>query len=197
VTNRTPFPIARRQTSEGFTLIEVCVAMIIVSIAALAAGQLSGVSLQAVVSARHQTSATYLAVQKLEQLRALTWRFDEQAVLQPASDATTAVESAMPAAGGRGLQPSPPNSMSLNTGGYVDFLDERGQWVGTGSTAPAAAVFIRRWNVRPLTLRPADALVLSVLVTTIRRESQATTGTPRRRLADDALVTTVMTRKVR
>lgn len=197
MTSRTPHRIRRHQADDGLTLIEVCLAMLIIGVAALAAGRLVGVSLQAVLAARQQTSATYLAGQKLEQLRSLTWRFDEHAALQPVSDVTTALDAATPAGGGSGLQPSPSNSISANTGGFVDFLDERGQWVGTGSAAPSAAVFIRRWNVRSLPAQPVDALVLSVLVTTTRRESEAAAGVPRRRLAGDALVTSVVTRKAR
>lgn len=179
----------------GMTLIEVCLAMLILSVAALSAGQLFSVALRAVVSARLQTSATMLAVQKLEQLRALDWRWDDQPILQAISDHTTDTTSDLPAGGGAGLQSSPSGSLSSNTPGYVDFLDAHGRWVGTGTIAPRSAVFIRRWLIAPLPGGSADSLMLRVLATTVLGETQLAAGSSRRRLGGDALLTTVITRK--
>jgi hypothetical protein len=57
----------------------------------------------------------------------------------------------------------------------------------------ATARVIRRWSIRALPEDPANSLVLQVLVTTVERERQA--RAPRVRLAGDALVTTVVTRR--
>jgi hypothetical protein len=96
-------------------------------------------------------------------------------------------------AAGTGLQTSPANSLDVSLPGYADYLDSRGRWVGTGSVPPVATRFIRRWNVRPLLEDPFNTLILEVLVTTVRRDRHA--PLPRRRLADDALVTTMLSRR--
>jgi hypothetical protein len=170
--------------------------MLILSTAALGAARLSVVSLTMVVAARLQSETTVLAVQKVEQLRSLAWRFVDAGVLQPVSDSTTDLSREPMTAGGGGLSPSPTGTLSANTPGYVDYLDKHGRWVGTGPAPPASAVFIRRWNVALLPSSPGDSLVLRVLVTTVVRDSQSSSTSPRRRLAGDAEVVTVLTRKV-
>jgi hypothetical protein len=47
--------------------------------------------------------------------------------------------------------------------GFVDYLDERGRWVGEGNTPPPEAVFVRRWSIEPAGAA-ADAVVLQVVV---------------------------------
>jgi hypothetical protein len=138
-----------------------------------------------------QTSTTILASQKLEQLRALTWSVDANGL--PVSDRTSDLSFDPVTTGGSGLRPSPTTALDANTPGWVDFLNARGQWVGTGTNPPATATFIRRWAIEPLPEDPADTLILQVLVTTVVRERQA--RGPRARLAGDALVTTVLSRK--
>jgi hypothetical protein len=59
---------------------------------------------------------------------------------------------------------SPPDTLDRNVPGYVDFLDAAGRWVGSGATKPAAAVFVRRWNVAAVGGDP-DTLVLRAVVT--------------------------------
>jgi hypothetical protein len=179
----------------GLTLIEVCLAMLILSTAALAAARLSVVSVNLIVSARLQSETTTLAVQKAEQLRSLAWRFVDVGVLQPVSDSTTDLSQEPMTGGGGGLSPSPTGTLSANTPGYVDYVDKHGRWVGTGPVPPGSAVFIRRWNVAALPSNPSDSLVLRVLVTTVVRDSQSPPTSPRRRLGGDATVVTVLTRK--
>jgi len=59
-------------------------------------------------------------------------------------------------------------------------------------------VYIRRWSIEPLPTNPNNTLVLQVLVTTVKRESEmAGAQGPRRRMADDALIVSVKTRKAR
>jgi len=187
-----------RQTDAGFSLIEVLVAILLMGVMALGVAQLFAVSIRAASGARHQTSTTVLAAQKMEQLRALTWGFDEDAQGLPVSDTTSNLANEPITGNGNGLNPSPVNSLDVNTPGYVDYLDARGQWVGTGGAPPAGTVFIRRWSIRPLPTNPNNTLVLQVLVTTVQRESQQPpVGGPRRRQTDDALIATVKTRKAR
>jgi hypothetical protein len=139
-----------------------------------------------------------LAAQKMEQLRALTWGFDDAGTGLPVSDLTTDLSQEPPTATGGGLNPSPPATLSSNIAGYVDYLDERGQCVGAGGQTVAAAVYIRRWSVDPLTTNPNNKLVFQVLVTTVKQEASAGAAVgPRRRLVDDALIVSVKTRKAR
>ena len=179
----------------GLTLIEVCVGMVVLSIAALGSAGLSSVALKAVTAARNQTTATVLAAQKMEQLRALAFRFIDSGVLVPLTDTITDLSPDPMAGGGAGLSSSPAGTLLTNTAGYVDYLDKHGVWTGNGGAPPAAAVFIRRWNVAPLPSSSADALVLRVLVTTVARDRQASLAPPRRRLAGDAMLVTVLARK--
>ncbi|HSF99876.1 MAG TPA: hypothetical protein VLA20_02055, partial [Vicinamibacterales bacterium] len=149
-------------------------------------------------AARNQTSTTVLASQKLEQLRSLTWGFDEAGTGLPVSDTTTNLGQDPPTGNGSGLNPSPPGTLNQNIAGYVDYLDARGRWVGTGAAPPATATYIRRWSIEPLPTNPNNTLILQVLVTTVKRQSEmAGVPGPRRRMADDALVVSVKTRKAR
>ena len=79
----------------------------------------------------------------------------------------------------------------------MDYLDSRGNWLGTGGAPPATALFIRRWNISPLPTNPNNTLVLQVLVTTVNRDRQVPVSGARRRFADESLVATLKTRKAK
>jgi len=112
------------------------------------------------------------------------------------SDTTTNLTVYPPAHNGSGLNPSPSDSLEQNTTGFVDFLDGNGAWVGTGSTPPASAVYIRRWSIVPLPTNPNNTLVVTVLVTPVASEMARTTSAfTRTRMAGDAMLITVRTRK--
>ncbi|HEU4939506.1 MAG TPA: type II secretion system protein [Vicinamibacterales bacterium] len=182
--------------SHGFSLIEVLVSMGLLTAVSLGVAQLFALSTRANVIAKGATSTTAMAEQKLEQLRSLTWGFDIAGQGLPVSDTTTNLTVTPPTHDGSGLNPSPSDSLEQNTNGFVDFLDGGGTWVGTGSTPPATAVYIRRWSIQPLPTNPNNTLVIQVLVTPVtseqaRVESQFT----RTRMAGDALLVTVRTRK--
>lgn len=192
------FDSTEPRRDEGFTLVEVLVAIVIIAIIALGLAQMFVLAMRTNQAARHQTSATILAAQKMEQLRSLTWGYDDDGLGLPVSDTTTNLSVQPMASTGNGLSPSPATALDQNTPGYVDYLDARGNWVGTGAAAPPAAVYIRRWSIRPLPTNPNDTLILQVLVTTVMRESQvAGVGGSRLRYADDALIATVKTRKAK
>ena len=180
----------------GFTLVEVVIAMMLLSMVALGVAQLFGIAIQRNMAARYQTSTTVLAGQKLEQLRALTLGFDAATGL-PVTDMSTNLTTEPPTSGGGGLNPSPSNSLSTNTPGYVDYLDSRGNLLGTGGAPPPTALYIRRWNISPLPTNPNNTLILQVLVTTVNRDRQMPAAGPRRRAADEALVATLKTRKAK
>ena len=180
----------------GFTIIEVLIAMLLIATMALGVATLFALSIKATHAARNQTSTATLAAQKMEQIRSLTWGFDDSGQNLPVSDTTTNLAKFPNDTSGGGLNPSPTDTLEVNTPGYVDYLDQRGQWVGTGTTPPAAAVYIRRWKIEPLPTNPNNTIVIQVLVTTVRREQSLNSPpTPRRRYADDALIASVRTRK--
>lgn len=162
----------------------------------LGVAQIFALSARSNLVARGATSTTAMAQQRLEQLRALTWGFDLEGQGLPLSDTTTNLAVVPVAANGSGLNPSPSDSLEQNTAGFVDFLDANGAWVGTGSTPPGAAAYIRRWSIQPLPTNPNNTLVLQVLVTPAYSEaSRVASAFTRTRMAGDALITTVKTRK--
>jgi hypothetical protein len=141
--------------------------MTILILAVTGVVQLFGIATVSTQMARIQTSSAVLASQKVEALRALMW--SDSALSQTAA-----------------------GSLDSDSTGAVDYLDVRGVVVGAGAVPPASARFIRRWSIRPLPEDSTNALILQVLVTTVEADRRA--RAPRRRLAGDALVTTILTR---
>ena len=183
-------------SSRGFSLVEVVIAMGLLTAVSLGVAQLFALTTRANLIAKGQTSTTAMAEQKLEQLRGLTWGFDLEGQGLPLSDTTTNLTVYPPAHNGSGLNPSPGDSLEDNTPGFVDFLDGSGTWVGTGTTPPATAVYIRRWSIQPLPTNPNNTLVIQVLVTPVASESaRVESAFSRTRMVGDALLVTVRTRK--
>jgi prepilin-type N-terminal cleavage/methylation domain-containing protein len=183
-------------SSRGFSLIEVVISMGLLTAVSLGVAQLFALTTRANLIAKGQTSTTAMAEQKLEQLRGLTWGFDLEGQGLPLSDTTTNLAVYPPAHNGSGLNPSPSDSLEENTPGFVDFVDGSGTWVGTGTTPPASAVYIRRWSIQPLPTNPNNTLVIQVLVTPVASESARLESTfSRTRMVGDALLVTVRTRK--
>ena len=185
--------------SRGFSLIEVIVSMGLLTAVSLGVAQLFAVSTNANRVARGQTSTTSLAAQKMEQIRSLSWGFDLEGQGLPVSDTTTDLSVYPLTDTGKGLNPSPANTLEENVPGYVDYLDVTGTWVdpeGAPDTPPAAAAFIRRWAITPLPTNPNNTLVIQVLVTPVSNEaSRVVTEGARGRMPGDALLTSVKTRK--
>jgi hypothetical protein len=113
--------------------------MMLLSMVALGVAQLFGIAIQRNMAARYQTSTTVLAGQKLEQLRALTLGFDA-GQRTAGHDMSTDLTTEPPSSRGAGLNPSPANSLSTNTPGYVDYLDSRGNFWEPGCSAPDGAL---------------------------------------------------------
>jgi prepilin-type N-terminal cleavage/methylation domain-containing protein len=147
----------------GFTLVEVLVALSLLACAALGMADLVLRSVNAVYAARQQTIATTLAIDRMEQLRGLSWGLGDAVVPGPLSDTTTGFATSRPAPGGTGLQPSPPSAADVNTAGFMDTADSQGRWMSGGAVVPAGAGFVRRWGVSTLA-GTADSLVLQVTV---------------------------------
>lgn len=149
----------------GFSLLEAIVASGLMAGALAALGQMFAISVANNRSARAASYATVLAEQKMEQLRGLTWGFDAQGapISDTSSDTAAPVETP---AGGTGLSPSPAGTLTSNTGGWVDYVDQSGNTLGGGTALPPGTVYIRRWAVEPLPSSPADTIALHVFVTT-------------------------------
>jgi hypothetical protein len=137
-----------------------------------------------------------LAMQKMEQLRALSWGVAPDQPGVAVSDTTTDLGQDPPSAGGPGLSPSPAGTIERNTPGWVDYLDSAGQWAGTGASAPARAVYIRRWSVAAWPGDPGNTLVFQVLVTHVAAADGRPLTGPRVRQSTDALLAGVKTRQV-
>jgi prepilin-type N-terminal cleavage/methylation domain-containing protein len=187
---------ASRLTGEkGFSLVETLIATTIMTVALAALAQLFALSTRNNQSARSTTFAATLAQQKMEQLRSLTWGFDILGL--PITDLTTDIADVPPSeTDGKGLSPSPTDSLRKNYAGYCDFLDEHGQSLGTDDEPPPGTMYIRRWSIEPLPANPNNTIVLQVMVTVRRNRGGAdgTLGTDRR-LPDEARIVSVKTRK--
>jgi prepilin-type N-terminal cleavage/methylation domain-containing protein len=184
-------------SQRGFSLVEVVIALGILTGVSLGVAQLFAASTNANRVARNRTSTTAMAEQKMEQLRSLDWGFDLQGQGLPVTDTTTNLAVYPHQANGAGLNPSPSDTLLRNTAGYVDYLDANGAWVGTGDQPTAGAAYIRRWAVVPLPTNPNNTLILQVLVTSAADEARLDlTDLPRRpRQPGDALLVSVKTRK--
>ena len=161
-----------RRSERGFSLLEVMTAAALMAAGLVVIAQLLIIAIDAARWSGGITMAATLAAQRLEQLRGLAFFVDEAGAA--VTDSTTDLSVTPPAAaGGRGLLASPASALTVDTAGYVDYLDAAGQWVGTGTTAPRGAVYTRRWSVTPLAAHPNRALVLRVVVLRSSATSQA------------------------
>jgi len=157
-------PFSSRLAGQGgFSLIEVLAAAVILMTGLIAVAQMFIVSTNENMSARRVTTTAVLAQQKIEQLRALTWGYDDFGL--PISDVSTDITVTPPTStGGVGLQPSPGDTLNTSTPGYVDYLDAFGAWIGTGAAPPNGAIYVRRWSIEPLPTNPNNTLVFQVVV---------------------------------
>ncbi len=188
-------PYTRMRSNEGFSILEVLVAIAVLSVALVGLAQLFALSRRANASAKNTTFASLLAQQKMEQLRGLTWGFDTLGL--PLTDTTTNL-AVVPesATGGVGLTPSPAGSLGRNVDGYCDYVDRNGNVLGGCGSTNASASYIRRWSVEPLPSNPNNTIALQVLVTANVSRAAANpdlSAAPRR--PNDARIVSVKTRK--
>jgi type II secretory pathway pseudopilin PulG len=163
VTAGTDLCLRRAMAEGGSSLVEALVAVVVLAVGLTGVAQMFVYSTDANRESRRVTTTAILAQQKIEQLRALTWGFDDFGL--PISDYTSDIAVTPPTpTGGIGLQPSPPGTLTTSTAGFVDYLDMYGAWVGTGTSPPAGAIYVRRWSVEPLPTNPNNTLVFQVLV---------------------------------
>jgi type II secretory pathway pseudopilin PulG len=153
----------------GFALLEVIVAAGLLVGLAAGASRIVSMAVREGQASRARTMATLLAADRIEQLRSLTWTHvsvGDPPISFPSSDVTTDLSHSPPTDAGPGLLPSPPDALQTNTPLCVDYLDAAGVWVGTGTSPPSTAVFVRRWMVQPHGGDPDNILVLHVVVLT-------------------------------
>ena len=131
-------------------------------------------SVSTIRTARDTGLATWMAWQKLEELRGLTYTRDLTGA--PITDIwTDTTREPAVHAGGSGLGPSRSSSLAADTSGYVDFLSQ------SGARSSTRGVYVRRWAIEPV--GGADGLIrITVAVHHV--------GTP-------GLVTTVATLRAR
>jgi prepilin-type N-terminal cleavage/methylation domain-containing protein len=190
-------PPARSSCSNrGFTLVEVVIAIGLLTMVSLGVAQLFAASTRANLSARTGTSTTTMAEQKMEQIRSLTWGFDTAGQGLPVSDTTTNLAVYPFTSSGTGLNPTPADSLEQNVTGCFDYVNSAGAWVGTGTTPPGTAAYLRRWAITPLPTNPNNTLVIQVLVTPLANEQARTSSQfTRTRMSGDSLLISVKTRK--
>jgi prepilin-type N-terminal cleavage/methylation domain-containing protein len=169
--------------NNGFTLIEVLVALAVLCVAALGGIQLVAMATQLTSRAGALSVTTALAASRMEQLRGLQFTFDSTGLRL--TDVTTDLAVDPPGPGGPGLTPSGGGSLDANTPGYVDFADAQGTPLGGGGAPPPGAVFVRRWSVEPVGAS-SDLLLLQVLV---RPLADGTPGPGQRGAREVRLVT--------
>lgn len=143
--------------ARGFTLVEVMISAGLLATLAAGGAHLIGIAVRDAEAARLRTVGAVAALQKMEQLRALTWDADTDLASDLASDP--------PLGGGAGLQPSPPGTLDDDVPGYVDYLTGDGVWLS--GTSSASAVFARRWSIALHPQHP-NTLALRVVVTRAR-----------------------------
>jgi prepilin-type N-terminal cleavage/methylation domain-containing protein len=120
----------------GFSLIEVLVATVVITVGVASLAQLFVLSAHANRIASTTSATLLLAEQKMEEL-----------------------------VGETDLSPSPPGTLSANTPGFIDYLDPSGVSLGVaGVVPPPGAAFICRWSIDPLPNSADNTLVVQVLV---------------------------------
>ena len=77
------------RSSAGFSLVEVVIAMGILTAVSLGVAQLFAATGRSNLTARGVTSTTAMAEQKMEQIRSLTWGFDLAGQGLPLTDTST------------------------------------------------------------------------------------------------------------
>ena len=181
-------------SQSGFSIVETIFATGILATAVVALAQMFTISVQNNHNARTGSYATTLAEQKMEQLRGLTFGFDTIGL--PLTDTST--DTAAPIEtpnGGTGLTPSPAGALVANTNGYADYIDQFGNVLGGGAGVRAKTVYIRRWSIEPLPTNPNDTIVIQVMVTRVVNRGLADQNGSVQRLANEARIMSIKTRK--
>lgn len=183
------------RSDSGFSLLETLVATFLLAGGVLATAQMFILATKGNVNARQSTYTATLAQEKMEQLRSLTWGFDNVGL--PIQDYSTNTAVDPPLNDGTGLTPSPDDALSANVPGYVDFIGRDGNTLGGGPEVPDGTIYVRRWSVEPLPTNPNNTLILQVLVFPYGARETDGEGVVLDRERDEARLVSVKTRKSR
>jgi type II secretory pathway pseudopilin PulG len=183
------------KSEAGFSLLETLIATFLLAGGVLATAQMFLLATKSNANSMQTTYTAALAQEKMEQLRSLTWGFDQAGL--PIQDYSTNTAVDPPQDNGVGLTPSPDNALSANTAGYVDYLSRDGTSLGGGAQVPNGTVYVRRWSVEPLPTNPNNTLILQVLVFPHAARDEDGVGAVLDRRQQEARLVTVKTRKSR
>jgi prepilin-type N-terminal cleavage/methylation domain-containing protein len=128
---------------DGFTLIETLIATALIVTAVAGLAQLFALSVRFTRESGQFGVALVAAQDKLEFLRARRFDYDDTgaAVTDPH------------------LRASPPDTLTRDVGGFVDWLDAAGRAVGA-----EGADYVRRWRVSEIAADDPEAIAIDVCV---------------------------------
>ena len=132
------------RNARGFALLEALISCALMASALAALVHLVTLASTQSLAMRRSATALVLAQAKLEELRALSWRYDE---------AGAPISSPQ-------LNTSPPSTLTNSTDGWMEVLDRFGDPVDEDE----AAGLERRWSVVRFSADDPDTLVLQVCV---------------------------------
>lgn len=136
--------MTQRHSAAGFTLVETLIAagLLVTAVAGLA--QLFALSARFTRDGGQFGVAQVAAQDKIEMLRALTFGYGAGG--SPITDSR--------------LDSSPPESLGVDVGGYVDWLDEH----GAPRSETSGAAYVRRWRVTTIAADEPETIAIEVCV---------------------------------
>lgn len=159
----------------GITLVEATIGLGILATVAIVVAALLMAGRGATSRSREASIALWLARGRLEQLESLTFSVTRLPVGSEVllTDGVTDLSRDLPALGGAGLAPSPPDSLSRDRPGYVDYLDEYGRWVGADPGVLPQASYVRRWAIARAGAGASELVAFDVIVFPARHAAAA------------------------
>lgn len=128
----------------GFSLIETLIASALVASVLIGLAHLIAVGAHQSLRSRRAATAIALVQSKLEELRSVTWEYDQSGT--PVSGAPLAI--------------SAPSALTEDTPGYVDYVNPQGKVVAwADADLPDLA---RRWSIAMFEASDPDTLILHV-----------------------------------
>lgn len=145
--------MASHAPARGFTLVETIVATGILVTALAGVAQLFVLGSQLARQGNASGTALRAAQDKLEQLRSLTFGFDEAG--QPMTDSR--------------LTPSPSYALTESTELFSEWLDPAGDVIEDDS----GAEYVRRWRITPLGVDTPQSIAIEVCVFAATAEQES------------------------
>jgi prepilin-type N-terminal cleavage/methylation domain-containing protein len=157
------------QEPDGFTLVEVLVAMTLMAVVGLSVSAAVSAGRAIAVHDRAQAIGRVAAQARLASLGSLAFHTIAAADGSPiaVTDTTTDVTADPPGPGGTGLAESPADALWTDRAGYVDYLDTNGRCLGAGVGARNRAAYVRRWAIGRQGVGAGELASMTVLVAPI------------------------------